>query len=151
MKPVLNIFLKPVKEALTDRVNERQQDQVCAPAFQNVHLSVSRSGFVAGRYNPCLKDYMKNGSLTGDRPALWNQVPRVLAFDGIEPSKRMQDRFVLIAGNGEDGSVLWVVRVLLLFRINSETDSNTKEYALQTYMECIPLLDEIDTELAVYV
>lgn len=56
----------------------------------------------------------------------------------------MQNCFVLLAGDGDDTSVLRVSKALLLFRMNSLTDSGGTEYVVLRYMECTSTLDEVD-------
>lgn len=40
----------------------------------------------------------------------------------------MQNRYMLIAGDGEDGAMLWMASMLLLFHRKSPTDSGGTEY-----------------------
>lgn len=53
-----SIFSKLDVKIPADLVKERLQDQGCTPYFQSVHLSMSRSGVVAGGCTPCVKDFV---------------------------------------------------------------------------------------------
>lgn len=59
----------------------------------------------------------------------------------------MRNGFLLIAGDGKDGSMLMVARVLLLPRLNSQTDRCETDYVFLQCMESTPALDEVDKEL----
>lgn len=59
----------------------------------------------------------------------------------------MGKRFVSIAGDEEDGSMLWVARLLLLFRLTSQTEIGGTEYLFLQYMACTPAMYEVDKEL----
>lgn len=63
------------------------------------------------------------------------------------PSTIMRNSFKLIAGGGEDGSVLRVVGILLLLRLDSRTDSEWTEYVLRHDIEGIPPLAEVNKGL----
>lgn len=51
------------------------------------------------------------------------------------------------AGSGEERSMLWLARVLLLFRLNFSTDSGGTKYVFVQYIKCTTALDEVDVEL----
>lgn len=56
----------------------------------------------------------------------------------------MRNSFVSLTSYGEDGSVLWVGRVLLLSPLNSRTDTGGADYDLLQYMERSPEIEEVD-------
>lgn len=56
----------------------------------------------------------------------------------------MRNSFGLFAVNGNDGSVLWLARVLTLFCVKSQTDGDRAEYVFLRYMECAPTLNEVE-------
>lgn len=114
VKTLLNLSLKQGVEALANLVKQRLQDKGCVPSFISVHLSVTRSGFVAGEFTPCIKAYVEKENFTRDRLELLDKVQRAFACHKFGPSRRMRKSFVLIAGDGRDGSVLWVAKLLLL-------------------------------------
>lgn len=59
----------------------------------------------------------------------------------------MRNSFVLIFGDGENGSVLWVASGLLSFDLNFQADSGGTDYVLLQYMMCTPVLDEMIEDL----
>lgn len=63
------------------------------------------------------------------------------------PSKRTENKFVVTACDGKEGSTLWLVKVLQLFRLNTQTDSALAKDVFLTYTEYTPKLDEVDGEL----
>lgn len=125
----------------------RLQDRDCAPFFQGASLSVSTSGFFAGVYTLCLKNYVEVEDCIRDRSKFCTQLQRVFPCDKFGPSKRARNPFVLIAGCGEEGSVLRMPGVLLLFHPNAGTDSRGTEYAFLQYTECASAVDVVGKEL----
>lgn len=61
---LLNVCLMLEVEILVDLVKERRLDQGFALSFRSVHLSVSKSGFVAGRNTSCVKNYVRRVTLS---------------------------------------------------------------------------------------
>lgn len=59
-------------------------------------------------YAPNLKGHMEDISFICNISKLWNQFPRVFASDRLRPSKRIQNSFLLIVGDIEEGFVLLV-------------------------------------------
>lgn len=78
---------------------------------------------------------MQEGNFIRYRPELRNQGQCVFAYDKFRPNRIMRNRFMLFAEDGEGGFVLWVESVLLLFRLNAQTDNSGTEYILLQYME----------------
>lgn len=78
MRTLLNMFSKHYVDVLVDLLNERSQDQVCVRSLERVQHSVSRRGFVADGYNPCLQNYVADGTFFCDNAKLRNQAQRVL-------------------------------------------------------------------------
>lgn len=54
---------------------------------------------------------------------------------GLNRTARREIVFLLISATGEDESVLWVARALLLFCMNSLTDRGRTDYVIQQYIE----------------
>lgn len=52
-KTIINIFQKNFVDVLLDLVKESQQNEGCTQSLKSVHLSMSRSGFLADCYTPC--------------------------------------------------------------------------------------------------
>lgn len=77
-----------------------------------------------------------------------NKVQRVTACDESEPSNKIRNSFVLIAVDGEEKSVLWVPRMLLLFHLNFKTDLGGTRYASLQYMEFVLALNKVDKEFS---
>lgn len=111
LKVLLNMVSRHGSEVLTDAVKETLQDQCRAPRLRRFHRSVSRSGLVVGVYTLCVKDYVEEGHFIHDRPELWSQIRPVFDQNEFGRSRRMQNSFLLIDSDGEDGSVTWVARV----------------------------------------
>lgn len=59
VKTLFHNISNHVIETLSDLMNERLQHQGCAQSLRGVHLPASRSGFIASRCTPCLKDHLK--------------------------------------------------------------------------------------------
>lgn len=62
--------------------------------------------FFDGGHTPYLSVDMKEASIIRDRPQLRNKVELMLACEIFGPSRGMGNTSVLIAGDGEHGSVL---------------------------------------------
>lgn len=75
-------------------------------AFQIVHLSVSKTRFVAGGNAPYLEDYVEEGRFICDITQVQYQAQHVLDSDGFEPSRRIWYRFLLIAGDERGQCIL---------------------------------------------
>lgn len=144
MIKLLNIFLNHLIDVLAEIVKERLQDQGCVQSFRSVRVSVSRSGFVAGGYTLCLKDYVKKGQVIRDRTQMWNRIRHVFFCDNFEPNNRKQNNFVLVAGDDGEGTVHWVVRVLLRFHLNVKRESSRTDYVFLQYREYTLTLKEVD-------
>lgn len=93
-----------------------------------VFISLHQEAGFCEWYNPFLRGYVEEGNFNSDRQELRNKFQRVFAWDKFGPGRRTQNNFVLIAGDGENGSMLWLARVLLLCRLISRTDSDGTEY-----------------------
>lgn len=52
----------------------------------------------------------------------------------FEPSRRVLNRFVLIVSDWGQGYVLWLAKVLLLFRLNTRLNSAGAEYV---FLQCV--------------
>lgn len=63
------------------------------------------------------------------------------------PDRKNANRFELIAGDGEKISLLWVAKVLLLFRLNTDANKNGTSFLFQHYMEFTPEPHEEDREM----
>lgn len=70
----LNISSSHSVEVLAILPKERLRDQSCVLSSRSIHLSVSRSQFIADRYTLCQRDSVKNGTFIPDRPEIENQV-----------------------------------------------------------------------------
>lgn len=132
---VLGMFSKYAIEVLVDLLKGRIQDQCCPRCFQRVHLAVYRSGLVVGRDTPCRKYYVEEKIFIRDRPKLWNHLHCVIACPKFGRNSRMQASFVLIVGDGEDGSVVCVGTVLLLPHRNFQTNRSGTENLCLHYVE----------------
>lgn len=100
MTTILTIFSNHGFEVLADLVKKRTRNQGCAPSFLSDHLSMSRSGFVAGGHTPYLKDYVEERNFILDRPGSRNHVERIFSYEKFGPSRRMRNSFGLTAGDG---------------------------------------------------
>lgn len=121
------MFSKHRVEELEDLAERRLHDQGRVPSFLSVYLYVSRSMFVTDKFTPHLRDNTIKRNFIRDGPELQNQVLDVFACEKFERSRRVENSFMLIVGNAEDGSVLWLARVLLPFRLNSQTDRGRED------------------------
>lgn len=72
-----------------------------------------------------------------DRLDVRSHTRHVIAGRTFRTSKRMKNIFLLIAGNAQQRSVLWVPKVLLLSRLHSQTDSSGKV--------CLSTVNGVDT------
>lgn len=87
-----------------------------------MHSSLrARSGFVAGGYTTCRKDYAEEETSVHDGRELQHQFQRVLACGKSGPSSGMRNSSAFISRDEADKSVLWVEKVLLLFPLKSHT------------------------------
>lgn len=60
----------------------------------------------------------------------------------------MRKRFLLITGDGKNGSVLGAARVLWLFHFNSHTDGGGTKFFFLKYIICTAAQAEVDRELS---
>lgn len=67
VKTLFTMFSKLAVLVLVDLLEESLQDQDCAQSLRSVQLSVSRNGFVAGRFTSHLKDYVKDENFILER------------------------------------------------------------------------------------
>lgn len=70
---------------------------------------------------------------------------RVYSHESFVPTKNVNGSFVLLHGEGESDSEVWVARVLLLFHFGC--GSKTEKYCFVQYMHTIPPLDMVDQSL----
>lgn len=53
---------------------------------------------------------------------------------------------MLIVGYGEDGSMLWVANLLMLFSFNTQPDTIETEYDFISYMKCMLAVNGVKQE-----
>lgn len=96
------------------------------------------SGFV-----PCLRDYGDHGNII--RRTFWTKRTAQLVFvcDELWSNAVNKKGFMVIAGKEENGHMLWIDKVLLLFNLKEQVDRAEKEHVGLYYMECTRPLDKI--------
>lgn len=120
MKTLLRMFSNHRIQLLIHLLKETPNNQGCAQFERSDHLSVSKSGFVAGGCTPCLELYVEQRNFICDRSKLWNNILPVLAGAKFEAIRRMQNSFLLNAGDDNRRSVLWVAELLLLLGLDTK-------------------------------
>lgn len=90
---------------------------------------------------------MEEGTFIRDRLELRSHVQCAITSDKFGPSKKIRNSFVLTAGDGQEGSVLLVAKVLLLFRLHTQTHCSLTEYVFPKYITCIPPLNDVGKKL----
>lgn len=103
MTTLPNALSKPGTKVLADLVKEILQNQGCVPSLRNGYLSLSRSVCVVVGYTTCLGNYVEQGDSIGHCPELQNHRHYVAACNKSESIRKIQNSFVLIAGNAENG------------------------------------------------
>lgn len=139
VKTQLSIVSKHTIEIQVDILKGWPRTQDCAQSLTDVHLSVSRGRFVASRYAPFQNEYVKEKILIHDKQSIQNQIQHVFGCHKFGRSKDMQNTLVLVAHYSEEWFLLTVAKVILLFRLNTQTDISEIEYVCQQYIDCQPV------------
>jgi len=120
-----------------------------------VHLQIVQSGYVSGSFVPTLSHCKKleNGSTviqdtTEDESGQMSRSRnRVFGIGWERPGQYKKQSFVVMRGNDEGGRVLWVGKILLLFRLSYTGSSETEEFAYVQYMEVSKPISGVDRAL----
>lgn len=119
-----------------------------------VELVVVQSGFIHGGFVPKLSD-CKEASW-GDTVLRYDQNrleqgpcvrQRVFGIGWDRPGQYKKQSFVVLKGEEQDEKVLWVAKVLLLFRLCATRVGNIQEFAYVQYMEVTDAITGADRAL----
>lgn len=69
-------------------------------------------------------------------------------MDRFMSTSDRRNSFVLVASDGEEGSGLWVIKVLLIFRIIVSGSTESRKCALSRYTEVARSSDTVSETLA---
>lgn len=105
---------------------------------------MSRSNLVTGGNILHLRDNEEQGNLIGDIRRLPNLFQCVIIRDNFERNSTIRKRFMWIAGDAEDGSMLSVAGGLIPFHKRFRTDRGARDFVFLQYMENTPTLHEVD-------
>lgn len=88
--------------------------------------------------------FVKEKHYIHDTPRLWNQVQLVPGSDASRRSNKLRSTFASISNDGKERSVHSVAKLLLLFRLDPQTDSSEKWYVFLQNISFRPLLGRVE-------
>jgi len=144
LNDIVQLFTGDSLEVFIPLLQDLISDDIAHFHDGDVHLQFVQSGFVLGGFIPTMDNYVARDNYISEdgidvAPKIQQRIYGTLRFG---PTKKKHFSYVLMKGEQEGRTELWIAKVVALFHMSCH--GRKQELAFVQFMQCTPPLDHVD-------